>query len=841
MRVSCQVSPDLSQFNVYRDEAIVASFPLIKAENCRRDLEEYVWVSHGDQTFYIDKQQFKNKFSIDENSESLLTQLFQEAVGSRSLQSPIIENLIQCYETSKIEYLEQLSDYSITMDEIPGALQDDRAFMEKAIELDSLNFEGASERLKGDKEFVLNAMAQDGFLLQHASLQLQDDPDVVRAAVGNSALALKFASKRWQDDEEIVRQAVSMSGNGLQFASNRLRNIKEICLQAVKGCADNYPFVPIAFQANAEFVIEAVMKNGGVIAYLSPEQQDNAEIAWYAVRNRGFALSYVSSRLAANEEIVLEAIKNDPSAYVYAANELKNNLLFNQKVVAVQPMSVPYFEKNMLKQYPELAMEFIKKNPSTISFMPKSLLAQSEFLCQACLISPDALPILRKFLKEDQISHLEKDLLTIISEKIKEHSLDPKEMSLIEDLMVQIQEYKNKDVRTFALDQLVQIFHKNPQGLATTFERMLQLDSTDAQLRKLQMCLFLIDTIGFPEEQSLRIQKKIIKNYKYFKDFLKTESFIFLLETFKDPKVKPHALVLESVLDLPDSERTDAMKLFITLTTLNPNKLDKLKKGDVEPQRLIELLLEDLQAAGFIPKISSPEQLKTSVEVFLGLRMPGALFNYTLYFGNNQAMKAAILKFTTNLLQGTFIQKRHEDNSHANFMSPHQLVYWQQDLEPVTYEFKGAKYLLVDTEQAEDLFLSGTEVPGSCQRVDADPAKNKCLMGYVLDGKVRMLAAKNKDKKIVARSIIKIMLKDDQPVLLFEKVYGVGEMRHQLLDLAIKKAQAMGVPLYESGNLERLESIGNVAPFEYEDEGLGVYPEGKFIIKARRVAIPMGI
>jgi hypothetical protein len=110
-------------------------------------------------------------------------------------------------------------------------------------------------------------------------------------------------------------------------------------------------------------------------------------------------------------------------------------------------------------------------------------------------------------------------------------------------------------------------------------------------------------------------------------------------------------------------------------------------------------------------------------------------------------------------------------------------------------------------------------VTGSCQRVDGDPELNKCLMGYVLDGKVRLLAVKNSHGNILARSILKVLFDENQqPILLFEDVYGDERYEIALKDFALKKAKATGLRIIVGGVDQHLESFGNVAPYEYEDE-----------------------
>jgi hypothetical protein len=127
------------------------------------------------------------------------------------------------------------------------------------------------------------------------------------------------------------------------------------------------------------------------------------------------------------------------------------------------------------------------------------------------------------------------------------------------------------------------------------------------------------------------------------------------------------------------------------------------------------------------------------------------------------------------------------------------------------------KITLVDSDDWQDLFLCGTEVLGSCQRVDGHPQLNKCLLGYVLDGKIRILAIKNEEGKTLSRAIFKLLLdKENRPVLFLERIY--PEESSLIREFAQDRASALRLPLYEHGQTgELLHSKGNAAPFEYED------------------------
>jgi len=151
---------------------------------------------------------------------------------------------------------------------------------------------------------------------------------------------------------------------------------------------------------------------------------------------------------------------------------------------------------------------------------------------------------------------------------------------------------------------------------------------------------------------------------------------------------------------------------------------------------------------------------------------------------------------------------------------------------------------LVDTDDWQDLFLCGTEVAGSCQRVDGSHHLNKGLLGYLLDGKNRMLAVKDgKSGKVLARCLFRLLWDKTHhcPALFQDKIYPSpcsAEMERALNTLAKVKAQELGLHLYVNAKMidtasddVELASLGSPAPFEYEDAAQGVMENGKFTLR----------
>ena len=150
--------------------------------------------------------------------------------------------------------------------------------------------------------------------------------------------------------------------------------------------------------------------------------------------------------------------------------------------------------------------------------------------------------------------------------------------------------------------------------------------------------------------------------------------------------------------------------------------------------------------------------------------------------------------------------------------------------------------VVVFTDDYWDLLLCGTDVLGSCQRVDGDPNFNKCLLGYVMDGKNSLVAVKDSSGKILARRILRFLFDEDGlPVLFMERVYpDRSEYSDVLLKMAKRKAKALGVPLLSLDGPEphgkTVYSLGSIAPLEYVDSGDGI-TKGEYSITGAKEVI----
>ena len=139
---------------------------------------------------------------------------------------------------------------------------------------------------------------------------------------------------------------------------------------------------------------------------------------------------------------------------------------------------------------------------------------------------------------------------------------------------------------------------------------------------------------------------------------------------------------------------------------------------------------------------------------------------------------------------------------------------------------KAEAYKVIDTDDPNHFLLMGTEVLNSCQDVKGSASLNVGLLGYALDGKHRLALVCDPEGKILARSVLRLLLDTEgKPVIFQERMYvaDANPAYPQLLrQMALKKAGLLGVPLV-------------VSPADFEKEQAKKYP---FSIQAKAKSVP---
>lgn len=186
--------------------------------------------------------------------------------------------------------------------------------------------------------------------------------------------------------------------------------------------------------------------------------------------------------------------------------------------------------------------------------------------------------------------------------------------------------------------------------------------------------------------------------------------------------------------------------------------------------------------------------------------------------GEKKKSLEAILKFTKSI---------HSISKDIDQLLTHLNESLKQEKESLIVHF---------TDDPIDLLLLGTDVDDSCLHVNGKANLNKGLLGYIMDGKIKALVIKNMDGKIVSRTLLKLLLEGDKPVVYQDFYYPKRLSNHEqeALDYAAKEiAKKLNLPLrkiteFNLTSWKPLLSLGSAAPYEYNDakkcvEKFGVY------------------
>ncbi len=180
---------------------------------------------------------------------------------------------------------------------------------------------------------------------------------------------------------------------------------------------------------------------------------------------------------------------------------------------------------------------------------------------------------------------------------------------------------------------------------------------------------------------------------------------------------------------------------------------------------------------------------------------------------------------------------------------------FENDLEGLIRELNSKDQIRTNEEAVlskdwQDLFLSGTEVTGSCQRVDGDPRATKCLLAYCMDGKNAMVAVKDKEgNKTLARSMLRLLWNENEqkPALFLDRLYPdpcLAERKQAIVEAATACAKQLNCDLFTKweGYAEVpntiVRSLGSSSPYEYTDAAEGVMANGIFQIDNLKKVYP---
>jgi hypothetical protein len=667
---------------------------------------------------------------------------------------------------------------------------------------------------KRTPEICLAAVNHYGIALQYVPEKMRT-AEICLAAVNHYGIALQYVPED-KRSPEICLAAVSRSGEAIIHVPEDKRS-PEICLAAVSRSWEAIIYIP-EDKRSPQICLAAVRESGGAIIYI-PKHERSPEICFTALISNiyyddsiiksiddiGAALNFGLSQALSTDIERLEGSKIISNITNYRNPEIRDFLTI---------LIIHQLKNNQIRQ------TIGRLNDSDLTYARLPLLCISSWLKGDTPIPESIVNFFkthRKLIKSKETGSLQTILYFLMNLKKQSYPYI-KKIDIFEKCLVKTTDKENR--------------LKDFKESISRMNYSMALESINSKI---------IESItDFSSENLIRIAISFLFEKKFINNT--PESIEQFKATFLSSRIPAALFIYIKGFRFPPPDFEKALKTFIHNVLNGTFKESRneanLHKSYLSPElkiawetgeRRIDIL--DLENEAIFNPIEFFER-KIKIDRHAGDKLDRFLFSIKsgepiedpnplealclrLYRSRENAEQLSILKELKEILKS-------EEYLRLEFSND-----IKAQIALLTKDTGAAKKIeLVDSDDWEDLFLCGTEVLGSCQRIDGDPEFNSCLMGYVLDGKIRILGIKNKEGRILARSIFKLLLdKENRPVLFLEPTYPnpVGSEAKLIREFAQDRALKLGLPIYEHDNEgEPLHSEGNPAPFEYEDGGIGV-------------------
>lgn len=695
--------------------------------------------------------------------------------------------------------------------------------------------------LKDDPHYVMRMILQKGrHLLKYASLRLQANPTYVLEVIDTkrepvtASFYTEIICESLKHDRFFNFQLVKRQWDVFTFLDAKYKNDKPIIFAALKQSAQVMSYLEHTLLQETSFILECVHIDAGVMRYVNPELLSSRDFVLRLVGCNAHVLSWLEDmRYFKDEEIVRAALCQDGLALQYlVCSPFYVDKEITLLAIARDPDALE-FAHDDFKKDPEIVLYAMSRKITAINHACESLKDDPLFWRRAFdqeIIQFKQIPIGRRY---------DSEFLALF---LSHPAISPA-------LMHHIVNYPNIDLRHFLVAKLLSCLKpiRNDDGSFSDILSDLPQKQNLSDLTPL-FVLIILKSWRMEADDAAMIMA-FVEAFKIpLKDCRKRQSILFFLLGLEShaPDNELKKLYLSKCFQggLSLDETLNVARIFPAIleafTTHEIKLLPAFSFACLEEafgNKLIDLgLLTDSLKKGFFAKL-------------LEFRDPAALIVFISQHALKPHLRAPLEAFIKSLSQEYFEELRHVNNSYKELLSKEQLTEWEKGAMfeyIVAQEVGELKTLVIDTENYQDLLLCGTEVSSSCLRVDGDPHFNQCLFGYLLDGKIRMIAIKETiDGPIKNRSMLKIMKNfEGKPVLFLEKSYPIMIRQYDELIQACAKmrADALGLELYVTSVHEYIGSTlmsdkKNPGVFEYEDglfETQGI-TDGVYAVKAKKL------
>jgi len=676
-------------------------------------------------------------------------------------------------------------------------------------------------KLGDDRQFILEAVKKDGYNLEDVADHLKNDKEIVLAALQQQGDALRYVPETLKEDEEVLFTAVQQYGGALCHVPSEQKS-KGLVLAALQQEGDALRYVPETLKEDEDVLFTAVQQDGSALRHV-PSEQKSKGLVLAALQQSSRAFNYVPNSLKEDEDIALEAVKQKIAIYsletkfktdaefllkaiavnwkvIYDCRGFKEDRDFLKRAIQISPLvlgalTIPATATE-LPPWLEVAVNKIGKleirdSLTKICWVYQETIENNLWFFQEGLNGKEGVPN-RKAPKSKQ-----KRLNGQDSESPSTPSL-PYQLKII---ALALLPYFSENIE--ALTVLIFGF-ENQQG-----DLKRELRNMRSGLLQSVVEMLILQDPAFTSEE-LRAFFLDFPKYRIGQDAKGKE--IIVAEKINPLQMRQEIAYTRIFLSTQKDRRLELAELFANHSF--PGRMDVLKEG-------VQILI-----SSYVTTSLDRESMENI------LKSPRIL-ELAVYLHRQECNKEELSTVIDRFLQAAatgenaFKEERYQirSSTHSLEIANTREYLWEawkqcdrlSELLPRLPKDIGRGEYIEVSDKWEDLLACGTDVSGSCQRVDGDPHFTKCLPAYILDGKNQLLCVKDVQGKLVSRVILRLLFKDQEIALFMERYYGDEGYEDLLKRAALMIAKSLEVELYQAGEGVSLRSLGSAAPYEYCD------------------------
>lgn len=451
-------------------------------------------------------------------------------------------------------------------------------------------------------------------------------------------------------------------------------------------------------------------------------------------------------------------------------------------------------------------------------------------------------------------------IASLIFDYIKQFGapFSPEEQALI---CKKLTSYRNKDLKLALFVQLAE--HCKDQAFRDVYKTFCP-KTTDTPFLTLAILPAIYPSAWIVKAQACGIdtseaQKKVATFLRkqelrpLFRDQVKsplTENFLLACEALeKDSSLESHEKLATLAKVCTGAADIDNLASLVPLCAENLGKrfLQKELLNESASAAIDVLVSEKLVQTSYADLKDIPNLTKAYKETFGSGSIPQSLqiFEASLRRWNIPAIREDHTRLARSVLLKRVGVERYliDDNPTLKVVAakaPSLLAKWQSPAISISCN----DLALVDTDDPITLFEAPSS-PRTCLRLNGG-SNNNCLPSLVLDGTIRMLIAKDKSSKLVARRIVRLLLDQDrEPILVLETLYSIKQLTKDESEaferLAAQKATDLGVRLLAKNptslffstphQTKKILFLGGNCTFTYSDILGGNIPRSNHLVE----------